>query len=74
MVIGALLVSFGGTVFTWFFTILDPLHWISMHLRNWAPLPDFTGLRWKTQFFTSQLSLAFWVYLLIKSLGTLVLM
>lgn len=45
-----------------------------MHLSNWAPFPDFIGLLLERQFFSSQISLSFLVYLLIKSLGKWVLL
>lgn len=41
----------------------------SAHLSNEVPALEFTGLLWKIQFLTSQLSLDFWVCLLVMSLG-----
>lgn len=32
---------------------------MSVHLSEWSHPPDFTGLLWQTQFFTSQLILGF---------------
>ena len=66
----------GAISFFWWFHIYlifdDPwfLTYFSMHLSNWALLPDFTGLLWQRQFFTRQLSLGFWVCLLVMSLGS----
>ena len=46
--------------------ILDSLF---VHLSKWAPLPDFTSSLWQRQFFTSHLSLGFWICVLEMSLG-----
>lgn len=52
--------------------IPDSLHWLSVHLSKWYPLPDFdfAGSLWYHHFFTSQLNLGFWMFLLVTSLGS----
>ena len=42
---------------------------VFVHLSKWAPLPDFTSSLWQRQFFTSQLSLGFWICVLEMFLG-----
>jgi len=69
VLLGALLVLFGGILFTWFFMILESLPWYLHFLSNHFPLPDFKVSLWQKQFFSSQLILDFWTCLLISSFG-----
>ena len=53
--------------FLWWYHIYLIFHYpwflslVSVHLSNQAPLPDFIGLLWQRQFFTSWLGLGFLV-------------
>lgn len=66
--LGALLVFFGGVLFTWFFMTLESLPWYLYFLSNHFLLPDFKASLWQKEFFSSQVILGFWTCLLVSSL------
>lgn len=62
-------VSFSSVILTWFFCGSWFFMLLSAYLSNGGTLPDFTDLLWKIQLLHNQLILAFWMWLVVKSLG-----